>query len=84
MLEKVKYYGTKAALALASAGTALSAVAVTSSAEGAGGSSWISSIDVTPITDSITTAIPIIMPALISILAIRKGVSFVLGLIHRA
>lgn len=48
------------------------------------GSSWISSIDVTPITANITAAIPVVLPALISILAIRKGLSFVIGTIRKA
>lgn len=86
MSEKVKYYGQKIMLGLGSAATALSAVAVTASAEGAtgGGSAWLSSIDVTPITDSISSAIPTVLPALISVLAIRKGLSFVIGTIRKA
>lgn len=49
-----------------------------------GGSTWVSSIDVTPIIDNITAAIPVVLPALISILAIRKGLSFVIGTIRKA
>lgn len=48
-----------------------------------GGSSWVGSIDVSPIVDNITAAVPVVLPALISILAIRKGVSFVIGTIRR-
>ena len=48
-----------------------------------GGSSWVSSIDGSPIVDNITAAVPVVLPALISILAIRKGVSFVIGTIRR-
>lgn len=47
------------------------------------GSSWVGSIDVSPIVDNITAAVPVVLPALISILAIRKGVSFVIGTIRR-
>lgn len=88
LVTKVKFYGTKACVGLVSAGTALSAVAINSFAfvESGGGSggSWISSIDVTPITDSISSAIPTVLPALISVLAIRKGLSFVIGTIRKA
>lgn len=52
-------------------------------ASGGSGSSWVGSVDVSPIVDNITAAVPVVLPALISILAIRKGVSFVIGTIRR-
>lgn len=64
----------------------LGAVGIQSSAQvsnSSGGSSWVGSIDVSPIVDNITAAVPVVLPALISILAIRKGVSFVIGTIRR-
>lgn len=61
----------------------LGVVGVNAFAASGGGSSWVGSIDVSPIVDNITAAVPVVLPALISILAIRKGVSFVIGTIRR-
>lgn len=93
MFEKVKSFVAdnykKAGLALMSGAVALSSsgvgvTAYASESGGAGGGGWVSSIDVSPITDNITAAIPVVLPALISILAIRKGLSFVIGTIRKA
>lgn len=89
MFKKIKGFidshKTKIIAASCSAATALSAAGVTSFAQVStgGGSSWVGSIDVSPIVDNITAAVPVVLPALISILAIRKGVSFVIGTIRR-
>lgn len=44
----------------------------------------ISSVDVSPIVNGITGIIPVALPALITILGIRKAVSFLVGLIRSA
>ena len=44
----------------------------------------ISSIDVSPIVEGITGVLGVGMSALITILGIRKGVSFLVGLIRSA
>jgi hypothetical protein len=49
-----------------------------------GTSAALSSVDVSPIVNQITAMLPIAVPALISVLAIRKGVSFLIGLIKGA
>lgn len=90
MFKKIKGFidtnKTKIMAASCSAVTAFSAVGIQSFAQvsnPSGGSSWVGSIDVSPIVDNITAAVPVVLPALISILAIRKGVSFVIGTIRR-
>ena len=41
-------------------------------------------IDITPITDAIMSVIPVVLPAVIGIAGIRKGVSFLVGMIRSA
>ena len=59
---------------------------------GAGGSSttgvdWatlITSETLAPLTDAIEAVLPVVLPVSVGIVAIRKGVSFVLGMIRSA
>lgn len=46
--------------------------------------SIISSVDVSPITNGIIGVLPVGLPALITVLGIRKAVSFLTGLIRSA
>lgn len=41
-------------------------------------------IDIAPITDAIMSVIPVVLPAVIGIAGIRKGVSFLVGMIRSA
>lgn len=90
MFKKIKGFidtnKTKITAASCSVATAFSVVGIQSFAQVSNpgsGSSWVGAIDVSPIVDNITAAVPVVLPALISILAIRKGVSFVIGTIRR-
>ena len=47
-------------------------------------SNLITSETLAPLTDAIQAVLPIVLPVSISVVAIRKGVSFVLGMIRSA
>lgn len=49
-----------------------------------GATAAIASVDVSPIVEQITAMLPVAIPAMVSVLAIRKGVSFLIGLIRAA
>lgn len=47
-------------------------------------STLITSDALAPLTSAITSVLPIVLPVSIGVVAIRKGVSFVLGMIRSA
>lgn len=41
-------------------------------------------VDITGVMDEVVGLLPVVLPVLIGFIAIRKGISFVLGMLHSA
>ncbi len=83
-LAKTKKLIDRGMLAVGSAGTALTAMAVNASASGDGAESLIdvSSVDFSGLTSSITSMVPQVLPVAVTIIGIRKALSFMMGTIR--
>ena len=44
----------------------------------------LQSVDFSAIGDTISAAVPVALPIIVGVLAIRKGISFLIGCIHSA
>lgn len=83
-LVKAKSFIDKASVTAIGAASALGASAITASAEGSSTSAVIdvSSVDFSGLTNAITSMVPQILPVAVTILGIRKAISFMMSTIR--
>lgn len=89
---KIKIYGTlakgkqmldKASIAAAGAIGAIGTVGITSSAEGSAAPVVdLSGVDFSGLTSSITSMVPQVLPVAVTVLGIRKAISFMMSTIR--
>ena len=90
---KIKIYGTlakaeqainKASITAASAIGAIGTVGITSSAEGTASAPVVdlSGVDFSGLTTSITSMVPQVLPVAVTVLGIRKAISFMMSTIR--
>lgn len=44
----------------------------------------LNNVDMSGITDEIKAVVPVVLPVLVSVLALRKGISFLIGVLRSA
>lgn len=83
-LLKAKSFIDKASVTAIGAASALGVSAITASAEGSSTSAVIdvSSVDFSGLTNAITSMVPQILPVAVTILGIRKAISFMMSTIR--
>lgn len=84
-LVKAKKFADKAMITLGSAATAVFTAGINASAEGATASAPVvdlSGVDFSGLTSSITSMVPQVLPVAVTVLGIRKAISFMMSTIR--
>lgn len=84
-LAKAKSFIDKASITAAGAISSIGVTGITASAEGGAGSAPVidvSSVDFSGLTTAITSMVPQVLPVAVTILGIRKAISFLMSTIR--
>lgn len=81
-LEKARSIMDKASVAVGSAAVGISSVAVSAFAEGASPTIDLSGVNFDGLVTAITNAVPQVLPVVVTVVGIRKAISFIIGTIR--